>query len=343
VLTSADTSKWIRRTRDFYNRESFEGMEIMSSKLGDAYYNLLNIVGYRLNQHESASITLIGSDVTEGVGESLANSVRKYLVETWGIVAHRINTKGRVLKGVPSSNIETTPEQLKEAELEVRRVEIVSNDPSVLRNAKVRYQHTTSHSQVVRLSVRANLEFVSCQVTVSNSRMKKSFGPFTTRTMDIDVAAITSGLSDGDVLVVECLIKTTDGRILSARDEIVMQGEPVLPETQRHVLSGTSNITIWNSETDSLVSKISKSLKDGQKILVWWPDDIPITDSSQSASFMNNSLSIANKFRQQIAAGGLNVPVEVGSGSSFGLQSSFQNKFPEGRMYNRCLVVDILK
>lgn len=96
------------------------------------YYHVLNIVGKRMRDDASSTITLTGcadpSDGSDGqaVASSRAASVKDYLVSTWGIDAGRIATEAR---GLPEQASKTDEADGRD---ENRRVEIKSSTPSLL-------------------------------------------------------------------------------------------------------------------------------------------------------------------------------------------------------------------
>jgi len=97
----------------------------------EVYYDILNVVGYRMSRLPKAKLTLTGCNSNQNaeqgnlkLSESRAESVKNYLVNTWNISANRITTKTRNLPEV-ASNIETGIE-------ENRRVELVSTVLEVL-------------------------------------------------------------------------------------------------------------------------------------------------------------------------------------------------------------------
>ena len=97
------------------------------------YYHVLNILGSRLRQNPGTAITLVGcnADIAAETGnvklsKARAKSVRDYLRSAWFIASDRIQIQGR---GLPekAANSQTT-----DGAQENRRVEIQSDDPSIL-------------------------------------------------------------------------------------------------------------------------------------------------------------------------------------------------------------------
>jgi hypothetical protein len=96
-----------------------------------AQADILNIIGYRMQQKKSATLILNGcSDGVEGlretIGKDRALEIKRYLVNIWNIDENRITLQGRKLPSIPSplSGINAAQEN--------RRVECSSNDPEIL-------------------------------------------------------------------------------------------------------------------------------------------------------------------------------------------------------------------
>ena len=117
-----DTSKmFAEEYKNFTNMSSLE-----------TYYYLLDIVGYRLKKYPNANIELVGTNNGNGdeknnldLSSRRANSIRKYLIDTWGIADSRIKTTARNLPKDPTRPTEGLGDQ------ENRRVEIYSNDSRI--------------------------------------------------------------------------------------------------------------------------------------------------------------------------------------------------------------------
>jgi hypothetical protein len=65
------------------------------------YYNVLNILGDRMQKNPSATISLVGSS-ENGPADGLAESVKTYLVTVFAIDGSRIATKGQNKPNIPS-------------------------------------------------------------------------------------------------------------------------------------------------------------------------------------------------------------------------------------------------
>jgi outer membrane protein OmpA-like peptidoglycan-associated protein len=100
----------------------------------DFYYNVLNIIGSRLQAQPEASVTIHGYVNNTGderrndrLAQDRAGTVRDYLRTVWGIDGERLATATGTLPPLPSSSRDTL------GQAENRRVEITSDHPELLR------------------------------------------------------------------------------------------------------------------------------------------------------------------------------------------------------------------
>lgn len=110
------------QTKDF-QPESLHNRETI-----DVYYDLLNVVGYRMQQYTKATLTIVGCNAQtgfEGQAPDLslrrAQSVLQYLSSVWRVSPSRLFLEYRDLPEKPSKQHETSGDQ------ENRRVELYSS------------------------------------------------------------------------------------------------------------------------------------------------------------------------------------------------------------------------
>ena len=120
------------RSLNHNQTERFKEEYVNSPDKLPTYYHLLNIVGKRLRINPYATITLIGCNADIGIekgntklSQMRAETIKNYLIEAWGIPETRITIQSRNL---PLQHANT---QTKDGAQENRRVEIISNDPSI--------------------------------------------------------------------------------------------------------------------------------------------------------------------------------------------------------------------
>lgn len=97
------------------------------------YYNVLNIVGMRMQQQQNATLFITGTYAGEKTerGDTLlsrkrAESIRDYLANVWSIAPHRLQVRAGGLPEHPSNALLAGGNQ------ENRRAELASDDPAIL-------------------------------------------------------------------------------------------------------------------------------------------------------------------------------------------------------------------
>jgi outer membrane protein OmpA-like peptidoglycan-associated protein len=112
---------------------AFDIDRVNSAEKLPTYHHLLNIIGRRLRDNPTATLTLTGcnQDIRDEKGNTQlsgqrAEAVRAYLKDVWGIADNRITIEARNLP-VKAANTET-----QDGAEENRRVEITSNDGRIL-------------------------------------------------------------------------------------------------------------------------------------------------------------------------------------------------------------------
>ncbi|MBL7999315.1 MAG: OmpA family protein [Candidatus Kapabacteria bacterium] len=118
---------------DASETRNYEPSELTIKSTLDVYYQILNLIGKRMNQLSSTTITLVGcnADVGDekanvGLSRRRATSIKKYLTDVWKVDENRIMIESRNLPATPSNS------KTSDGQAENRRVEIVPSIPELL-------------------------------------------------------------------------------------------------------------------------------------------------------------------------------------------------------------------
>lgn len=113
--------------------EKFVEQQINNSDRLSTYYHILNIVGKRMRQHPTATITLVGCNADIGaekgnlaLSKLRAESVKEYLSKLWNIAGSRVTITTRNLPDKAAMSVS------EEGYQENRRVEIIASSPSII-------------------------------------------------------------------------------------------------------------------------------------------------------------------------------------------------------------------
>ena len=322
------------------------------------YYNVLNILGDRMQKNPSATITLVGSsNNSNSDGLAMAESVKTYLVNTFAINASRITTKGQNKPNIPSEQPGGTQELvlLREGD---RRVSIESNSPDLLMefqsgpNAPLKpvqiiaSQEAPVESYVTFDNKGAGEALSSWSLQLTDEQGKtKSFGPYTQDEVKIPGKMILESRPEGDYKV-KMIGQTKSGKIIEKETTAhVVLWTPV------KMVEGTRYSIIYEFNSSEAISMYEKYLTEivtpkipmGATVMIKGHTDV----IGEVAYNQELSLARANDVKTIIQnslskAGRNDVKFEVSGYGENENNAPFDNKTPEERFYNRTVIIDII-
>ncbi|MBK9109122.1 MAG: outer membrane beta-barrel protein [Saprospiraceae bacterium] len=322
------------------------------------YYNVLNILGDRMLKNPASTIQLVGSsEKGPEDGQLMANEIKNYLVDIFGINSLRINISGLDKPQIPSEQPGATLELklLKEGD---RRVSIEStssellmefqNGPgSLLKPVEIKAVQEAPLDSYVSFNAKgAQTSFSSWSLEIRDDKSAmKTFGPYYHDRISIPGKAILGNRPEGDYKVTMIGV-TKDGKIVrrDANVHMVLWTPPQDAEGMRYSFIYEFNdyrtIKIYEKYiAEVVVPNIPKN----STLLVHGYTDIIGDDSHNlglSLDRANDVLRILEK--GLILANRKDVTFEVyGFGENQDL-SPFDNEYPEERFYNRTVIIDII-
>ncbi|PXY43205.1 OmpA family protein [Flavobacterium hydrophilum] len=328
-----------------------------SERQMNVYYNVINILGDRMIKNPPTTITLVGSsEQGEPEGKEMAESVKKYLVDVFGINSSRITTKGQLKPNIPSEQPGGTLE-LDLLRAGDRRVSIESSSPVLLAefqsgpDAKTAntaaLQEAPASSNVVFDVKGANEAFNAWSVQTKDENGKvQSFGPYTQESVSLPRKSILGDKTEGDYKI------TLTGQTKS--------GKSVTKETSAHITRWTpvkiedgirysiifefnesKAITIYEKYLTEVVAP--KIPMNGTVIIHGHTDIIGDDDhnlklsearANEVKNIIQNALAKSNR---------TDVKFEVTGYGEDSSRSPFDNKYPEERFYNRTVIIDVFQ
>ena len=322
------------------------------------YYNILNILGDRMQKNPDATIILVGSSES-GIedGKAMAQSVRTYLVDVWGIDPSRINIEGRIKPVIPSEQPGGTRELdlLREGD---RRVTITTNSPALLMEFQsgpdaplkpveiVGLQEAPFDSYVSFNAFGGIDAFSSWSLEIKDDKgVIQNFGPYTQETVTIPGKSILGTQPEGNYKVT-MTGKTKDGTTIS-RDttvHMVLWTPPQREEGMRfsiiYEFNDSKAIEIYDKYlTNVVIPKVPV----GAKVIISGYTDV-IGDSANNQKLsMARASDVRNIMVKGMKQAGRNdIRFEVFGFGEDQYFSQFGNKYPEDRFYNRSVIIDII-
>ena len=358
--------RYVRLKKDQVNGFKESQLEVFTPKKLDGrsqrqmvvYYNVLNILGDRMNNNPLTTITLVGSsEKGPKDGRVMAESVKQYLVVVFQIEGSRISIEGLRKPKIPSEQPGGKLELvlLREGD---RRVSIESNSPALLMefqsgpDAQLRPIEIISLQEApldsyVSVNVNGAKEaFSSWSLEIADESGKvQYFGPYTQAEVSIPGKSILGDRPEGDYKLT-MIGQTRSGKVAKkeASAHMVLWTPSKTEEMMRFSILYEFNksraITLYERYINEIV--IPKIPSGGTVIIHGHTDIIGGEDSNLKLS-VARAEDVRNIIESGLTKGGrTDVKFEVhGFGEDQNL-APFENKYPEERFYNRTVIIDIL-
>ena len=322
------------------------------------YYNILNIMGDRMKRSPGTSISLSGASPGNGpeYGKQRAETVKRYLVDVFGIDSLRITTEGRTEPRIPSE----TPGGTKELALlraGDRRVDIESNSPEMMIQVGGGPHYMLKPVQIVAVvedpldsqvlfdvfGAKEVLASWSLEITDEQGKVQR-FGPSTREHENISGNTILGDRSQGDYKVV-MLGETKRGKFVRKENSIhlVRRDEPLKEAVRFSILFDFDKSKTIASYEKFLTDIVTPLIPDSGIVIIHGHTDIVGEEE------YNNNLSIERaQDAQNIIEHAISNSDKRGiTFETFGFGENlqyapFENYFPEERFYNRTVIIDIV-
>jgi outer membrane protein OmpA-like peptidoglycan-associated protein len=356
VLLTKDQVKEFNETRlEVFAPKKLSGR---SGRQLTAYYNVLNILGSRMVRDASTTVRLTGAS-TKGkeVGMAMAEAIKRYLVDVFGIDTSRIKTESRIKPRIPSEKPGSTSdfELLNESD---NRVSIWSNSPALLMefqtgpNAPLKPVEINAVQDVpldAYLSfniVKGIDELKSWSLEIRDETGKvQNFGPYTKKSVSMRGRDVLGTRPEGKYNV-KMVGQRKNGMMVKKDTTVHMV---LWKPSERE--EGMRYSVLFEFDESNVIALYEKYLTDivtpkipnGGTVIIHGHTDI-IGDEAYNLEL---SLARANDVRKIIEnalskADRSDVTFVVnGYGENTDLEP-FENNLPEERFYNRTVVIDII-
>lgn len=313
-----------------------------------AYYNILNILGDRMRNNPTSTVTLIGSSAGNGApaGKEYAESIKSYLVMAFSINPTRIATEGRNQPIIPSEQPGGTIDlaMLRDGD---RRVDIVSNSAILL----APLEFTSVIDDTKKSSIIFTTEEVN-SVSIKNWTLDvidekgniNHFGPYTGQQASISGNDILGERRDGTYKVV-MNAQTDDGKLIRKESSLRLIHDNVIIQNELRfsVLFDFDKSKTVSTYEKYLTDVVAPQIQDNSTVLIHGHSDI-IGDTDYNMTLSQERARDAQSILEKALAkeGKKGIKFEsygFGDKSDF---APFKNKLPEERFYNRTVIIDIV-
>jgi outer membrane protein OmpA-like peptidoglycan-associated protein len=328
-----------------------------SGRQMNVYHNKLNILGDRMRTNPDATVTLVGASAQGPEdGRALAESIKRYLVDVFGIDGGRITTEGRDKPKTPSEQPGNTLE-LKLLRAEDRRVDIETQSPNLLLEsggppdmmkpvqiAAVQEDPLDSHVIFYVTGAKELLSSWSLEITDELGNVQR-YGPSTREWESIPGNTILGNRTEGEYKIV-MLGQTRSGHEVRKEGPVinlVRLDEPKPEGLRFSILFRFDRSDMIALYEKFLTEKVAPLIPDSGVVIIHGHTDI-IGDEEYNNSLSNNRAWDVQRVIERATsnAGKLGVTFEsYGFGSDIRF-APFENNLPEERFYNRTVIIDIV-
>lgn len=322
------------------------------------YYNILNILGMRMNQFPNSEIKLTGySGITPENGKLMAISIKNYLVEIFDIDESRIQVDGKINTENPSMPNET-PKELTLLEEEARRVTIESYSTELLmefqtgsdvplKPVEIEIEQTAPIDSYVFFNVDgADEAFNSWSLEIADKKnIVQKFGPFITETASIPGKTILGTKPEGNFNI-KMIGLAKNGMTVTKDTNIHMvlwvpdQNEQGMRFSVIYKYNDSESSDIY---TEYLTEVVTPKIPKGGTVIIHGYTDIIGNDKNNKTlsrarandvkAIMQKALDKSNRTDVIFTVKGFGEDISV---------APFGNELPEERFYNRTVIIDII-
>lgn len=307
------------------------------------YRNALNIIGHRLASTPEGTITLIGAAPDPADALRMADTIRDYLVSTFGIAPDRIETKGSTRSPHASGTRATPKEDLPLVAQENRRVEIVTTDPTLVRPTELRTLQEEPVDNDLLLTVNSNVALDSWTVAISGPNFQQTYGPFTTPRMRINATPILGSAEHG--LYTATITGTSRaGQTLRQEKtfELLRKELPPLVADRYSILFEFDESRTVAAYEDFLRTNVAPQIPDGAAVFIHGHTDNIGEEEYNGELSVRRAMNVEGILEDELRKLGRNVIFDSYGFGEVSFRSPFDNSSPEGRYYNRTVVIDII-
>ncbi|MGD0338273.1 MAG: flagellar motor protein MotB [Bacteroidota bacterium] len=324
----------------------------------NAYHNILNTVGDRLRKYPGATVSLIGaSEKGPEDGRALAESIKQYLVNVFGIDGSRIVTEGREKPLIPSEQPGGTKE-LGLLRAEDRRVNIESSSPDMLVQFESRQPDLLKPVQIFSVQDDPPDSYVLFTVTGASELLSswslelkdgtgnvQRFGPFTRDYEHISGKSILGDRTEGNYNVV-MLGQTKSGKMVRKEGSFsLLRKETPKDETglRFSVLYRFDISKATSGYEKFLVDVVTPLIPEGANVIIHGHTDIIGEEEHNLSLSRDRARDVQNILERSVSnAGKQKVSFETYGFGADVHSAPFENDFPEERCYNRTVIIDIV-
>jgi len=314
-----------------------------SQRQMNVYYNAVNVIGDRLRNNPSATIQLVGSAPVAADGMSMANEVKNYLVTTFGIDPGRITAKGQARPPHASGTRATPPEDLSLVAEENRRVEILSDNMEIMKPVKLNTTQNEPFDNDLLINVNTSAPIADYTVAIAGEGFTQTYGPFTSNTQRIDARPVLQSRNAGNYTAT-VTARTIDNQTItrSADFSLVRQSAPPVTGQRFSILFEYDESRTVQTYDQFLRQDVAPMIPANSTVVIHGHTDRIGEDNYNFELSTRRATEALNVLQDEMRKAGKNVTFDSYGFGESEARAPFTNSTPEGRYYNRTVLIEII-
>ena len=342
VVSKNDAASFNESQLGDYSKGDYTAKETNINQLMVTYYNVLNIFGDRMRKNPDENLTLSCSDPDKTDDLSCAINVKNYLVNNFGINPDRIKIVSESPRK-PSGGAFTDPAFTGMINDENRRVGFVFSNPDMYKPVPYIVRDETAIDNDMIFSVGKDVPFKTWDITITGEGRSMYFGPFTSDYERINPAEIMRDLPSG-TFNAKVVLTEDNGRKSEENTEFKLYKSRDSKNASRYLMIFDYNrsdpIMVYETK---IRKEITPGMAVGNTVIVHGHTDIIGNEKGNLKLSQERSDQAKRIIDSELGKEDRIIDVQsIGIGQTK-VQYTFDNKNPEGRMYNRNVFVEVIK
>lgn len=322
-------------------------LEIRSRQQMSAYYNVLNVLGDRMRRTSGTTVRLVGAAGGDPeAGRTMAENVKRYIVETFGIEARRIAAEGQPLPPHRSGSGSSAGEDSKMIAAENYRVSIIGPEELVRPlNITTVQEEPLDNDVIVTIPSNEEIAFWNVEVTGPSGDVQR-FGPFRNTTTARLEAKPLLGAEREAGFTAQGIVTMNDGSTAtSATKEFRLVRSETIEQntgTRFSILFEFDESKTVQTYERFLAETVAPSITTGSTVIIHGHTDIIGTPEYNMALAQRRVDETQKILTRELTRAGKTVVFDTYGFGEDERRAPFDNVLPEQRFYNRTVVVEVV-
>lgn len=313
-----------------------------SAKQMSLYHNTLNVIGNRMVRAKKSRITLVGAAPDPSRALAMADTVRRYLTTTFGIDSARITLRGQMRPPHASGTRATPADDLPLVAEENLRVEILSDDMELMKPVAMCTLEQVPYDADLVVTAKSAAEVDDWIVTIDGEGYHRVFGPFFYPKQRISAVQILGGRPDGTFRALITL-RMRNGEVISrgATFELKRNDLPPASSNRYSILFEFDESKSVEMYAKFLRTEVAPKIPNGATVFIHGHTDV-VGEEGHNIELSAVRAGMTERILQEeVRALGRSVVFESYGFGEDEIHAPFVNRLPEGRYYNRTVMIEI--